>query len=400
MTNHDFKDFRNMAKNKEVLNLTSKNKSMYRYLMLLTCVVAFGFQGWRTLYNNFAIDEVHINALQNGIIQSIREIPGFLSLLVVYLLLLFKEHRLALYSVLLLGISIAIAGYLNSFAGLIFSTFLLSTGMHYTTTCNKSLVLQYFDKRQAPIVFGRQSSYKALANIGIGVIIFIFSTLELPTSTIYLIIGVGVILAVIYTSRIDPTANFQSQQRKSMVLKRKYWLFYVVNFLSGARRQIFVVFAVFILVQRHHYSIMMITGLFILNNIITFFISPLIGRMINRFDERRVLMTEYTAMLFIFAGYAFIDNGWIIGVLYLLDNIFYPCSMAINTYFQKTGDPKDIAPSMAMGFTINHISAVVIPVLGGALWMLDYQIPFILGFVLSLFSLFFVNKMKPVHPDD
>lgn len=122
--------------------------------------------------------------------------------------------------------------------------------------------------------------------------------------------------------------------------------------------------------------------------------------MINRFDERRVLMTEYTAMLFIFAGYAFIDNGWIIGVLYLLDNIFYPCSMAINTYFQKTGDPKDIAPSMAMGFTINHISAVVIPVLGGALWMLDYQIPFILGFVLSLFSLFFVNKMKPVHPDD
>jgi len=387
-----------MARTKETLDLTSKNRAMYRYLMILTCVVAVGFQGWRTLYNNFAIDEVGITALQNGIIQSIREIPGFLSLLVIYLLLIFKEHRLVLYSVLFLGISIAIAGYLDSFVGLIFSTFLLSTGMHYSTTCNKSLVLQYFDKRQSPIVFARQGSYKALINIGIGIVIFIFSTLEVPTSIIYLIIGISVISAVIYASRIDPITNIQTKQRKTMVLKRKYWLYYIVNFLSGARRQIFVVFAVFILVQRHHYTIMMVTGLFILNNIITFFISPLIGRMINRFDERRVLLTEYTAMVFIFAGYAFLDNAWIVGVLYLLDNIFYPCSMAINTYFHKIGDPEDIAPSMAMGFTINHISAVVIPVLGGALWMLDYQIPFILGIILSLFSLFFVNKMRTAPP--
>ena len=387
-----------MARTKETLDLTSKNRAMYRYLMILTCVVAVGFQGWRTLYNNFAIDEVGITALQNGIIQSIREIPGFLSLLVIYLLFIFKEHRLVLYSVLFLGISIAIAGYLDSFVGLIFSTFLLSTGMHYSTTCNKSLVLQYFDKRQSPIVFARQGSYKALINIGIGIVIFIFSTLEVPTSIIYLIIGISVISAVIYASRIDPITNIQTKQRKTMVLKRKYWLYYIVNFLSGARRQIFVVFAVFILVQRHHYTIMMVTGLFILNNIITFFISPLIGRMINRFDERRVLLTEYTAMVFIFAGYAFLDNAWIVGVLYLLDNILYPCSMAINTYFHKIGDPEDIAPSMAMGFTINHISAVVIPVLGGALWMLDYQIPFILGIILSLFSLFFVNKMRTAPP--
>lgn len=387
-----------MAKAKKTLGLTSNNRAMYRYLMILTCVVAVGFQGWRTLYNNFAIDEVGISALQNGIIQSIREIPGFLSLLVVYLLLLFKEHRLALYSVLFFGCSIAIAGYLDSFVGLIFSTFLLSTGMHYSTTCTKSLVLQYFNKKQAPIVFGRQSSYKALVNISIGIAIFIFTTLKIPTSTIYLIIGICVIIAVIYASRIDPIANLQTKQHKKMVLKRKYWLYYIVNFLSGARRQIFVVFAVFILVERHHYSIMMVTGLFIINNIITFFIAPLVGQMINRFDERRVLLTEYTAMIFIFAGYAFIDNGWVIGFLYLLDNIFYPCSMAINTYFQKIGDPEDIAPSMAMGFTINHISAVVIPVLGGALWMLDYKIPFILGIVLSLFSLFFVNKMRSVPP--
>ena len=388
-----------MAKRKKTLGLDSSNRVMYRYLMLLTCVVAVGFQGWRTLYNNFAIDEVGISAFQNGIIQSIREIPGFLSLLVIYLLLLFKEHRLALYSVLFLGVSIVIAGYLDSFAGLIFSTFLLSTGVHYSTTCNKSLVLQYFNKQQTPIIFARQSSYKALANIGVGIVIFIFTTIHVSTSVIYLIIGFFVTAIAIYTSKINPATSLKTRQQKKMVLRKKYWLYYVVNFLSGARRQIFVVFAVFILVQRHHYSIMMITILFIVNNIITYFISPLIGRMINRFDERRVLLTEYTAMIFIFAGYAFIDNGLIIGFLYLLDNIFYPCSMAINTYFQKIGDPKDIAPSMAMGFTINHISAVIIPALGGALWMLDYQIPFILGIVLSIFSLYFVNKMRftPYH---
>ncbi|TVM28068.1 MFS transporter, partial [Oceanidesulfovibrio marinus] len=62
-------------------------------------------------------------------------------------------------------------------------------------------------------------------------------------------------------------------------------------------------------------------------------------------------------------------------------------SMAIRTYFQKIADPADIAPSMAVGFTINHIAAVLIPVLGGILWLTHYRWVVIGAACLSVVSL-------------
>ncbi len=381
---------------KQRILLSDQNHKMYWYLTVLTCVVGFSFQGWRTLFNNFAVDEVGINAFQVGAIQSLREVPGFLSLLVVYLLLIFKEHRLSALSVFVLGVGVAAAGFLGSFWGLVFTTFAMSVGMHYFETTRKSLILQYFSRQQAPLAFARLLSWTAVVNICVGgVILGLQYVMDIPA--IFCVIGAVAILVGLGALFVNPTSKHIPKQNNKMVFKKKYWLFYVINFLSGARRQIFVVFAVFILVQRHHYSVAYVTALFILNNIISYFVAPIIGRMINKYSERAVLSMEYGWMVFIFLGYAFIDNAWIVGILYIIDNIFYPCSMAINTYFQKIGEPEDIAPSMAVGFTINHISAVVIPVMGGALWLLDYRIPFVVGAMLSVCSLYFVQKMKVYH---
>ncbi len=175
-----------------------------------------------------------------------------------------------------------------------------------------------------------------------------------------------------------------------MILKRKYWLYYILNFLSGARRQIFVVFAVFMLVERHHFSIQEISGLFVVNNIIAYFFNPLIAKGINKYGERRMLTLEYSSLAIIFAAYALIDIKWVVALLYILDHLFFNFSIGIRTYFQKHADPKDIAPSMAVGFTINHITAVIVPVLGGLMWIYNWQLPFISGVLLALCSLFVV----------
>ena len=193
---------------------------------------------------------------------------------------------------------------------------------------------------------------------------------------------------------INPAKKVTTPQEKKIVLKHRYWLFYVLNFLSGARRQIFVVFAIFMLVTKYGFEVQDITVLFIINNIITYLLTPYIGKGINLLGERKMLSIEYSSMVIIFLGYAFIENRGVISLLYVLDNIFFHFAMGINTYFQKTAAPKDIAPSMAIGFTINHISAVVIPVFGGMLWMLNWKIPFIIGAVLSVTSLLFVQMIK------
>lgn len=361
--------------------------------MLLVIAATAGHQGWRTLFNNIAVDEIGINGFQVGLIQSVREIPGFLALLVVYLLLIIKEHRLSALAVILVGIGVGLTGLVPSFEGLLITTFIMSLGFHYFETTNKSLTLQYFNTEESPIVFAKQKSWTAIANIGMGALIFgISHVMSLQSSFIF--VGIAVFLAGIWALTWKPAQQKVKRQNKGLVLRKKYWLFYVLNFLSGARRQIFVVFAVFMLVQKYHFSVQNIAILFVINNIITYFVSPLIAKGINKYGERKMLTAEYISLIFVFLGYALIDNAWVVAGLYILDHIFFGFAMGINTYFQKVGDAEDIAPSMAVGFTINHISAVVIPVIGGLLWTLHWQIPFIAGAALSVVSLIFVQKIK------
>ncbi len=176
-------------------------------------------------------------------------------------------------------------------------------------------------------------------------------------------------------------------QRKKMILRKKYSLYYFLTFMAGARRQIFVAFAIFLLVEKFSYSVQAVTVLFILNNFINYFLSPYIGKAIIRFGERKVLSLEYGSLIIIFVAYAYTESKYVVGLLYVLDHIFFNFSIAIRTYFQKIGDKRDLAPSMAVGFTINHIAAVVIPVIGGLIWMADYKIVFLAASFLSGISL-------------
>jgi len=229
---------------------------------------------------------------------------------------------------------------------------------------------------------------------------FLAGTKYFQLSNIFVFFGLLIVISGLYALTRNPVKKEMPSQNKKMVFKRKYWLFYTLNFLSGARRQIFVAFAVFMLVEKFEFKVETIAILFIINNIITYFTAPLIGKAINKFGERIVLSVEYCSLIIIFICYAFVEDKMIVAVLYVLDHIFFGAAMAVNTYFQKIGESKDIAPSMAVGFTINHISAVIIPVVGGALWMIDSRIPFLVGSAIALVSLLFVQfiKTKPQHP--
>jgi MFS family permease len=369
-----------------------KNNQMFKYLLVLTVSSTIGLHVWRTLFDNFAVNVIGLNGSHIGFLQSVRELPGFLALLVVYVLLVIKEHRLSSISVLILGIGVAITGLLPSFYGIIFTTLIMSFGFHYFETTNQSLTLQYFDKMTAPIVFGRLRSLASAGNIVAGVIIFILAPF-LNYTQLYLLFGSLVIGAALWGLSQNPTRQDIVPQRKSMVLKKKYWLFYVLTLIAGARRQIFIAFAVFLLVKKFEFSVQGVALLFLFNNIVNYFLSPLIGKAIIRFGERKVLSLEYMGLIIIFIAYGLVESKIIVALLYIVDHILFNFAIAIRTFFQKIADPEDIAPSMAVGFTINHIAAVVLPVLGGLLWMIDYRIVFFSGAFLSFISLLFVQQI-------
>ncbi|GAB1534876.1 MFS transporter [Geovibrio sp. ADMFC3] len=367
--------------------MTRDNK-MYFFLFLLTVAAIVGTQTWQTLFNNFAVEQAGINGYQMGVIQSVREIPGFLALLVIYVIRFIPEHKLGAVSIILLGAGIALTGFLPTYYGLIFTTLIMSFGFHYYETVNQSLTLQYFTKQETPLVLSRFRSISAACSIIAG--IAVMGMLKVfDYQTIYLLVGVLLIAGGIYCLFIDPTKENMPVQRKNMFLRKKYWLYYTLTFLSGARRQVFVAFSVFLMVEKFGFSAFAIAVLFVINNAVNYFLNPMIGKAINKFGERGVLTLEYVSLIGIFLAYAYVDNKWIIAVMYILDHIFFNFAVAIRTFFQKIGDSADIAPTMAVGFTINHIAAVVIPLTGGLLWMLDYRIPFVAGAVLALVSLVF-----------
>jgi predicted MFS family arabinose efflux permease len=251
----------------------------------------------------------------------------------------------------------------------------MSFGFHFFETTNQSLTLQYFNKNESPWVFGRLRSISAATNVTVGLAILILND-YFSYKGLFSILGILVFLSGIWALFQNPTKSDAVVQKSKLVFKWKYWLFYTLRFLAGARRQIFVAFADFLLVKKFGFSVAEITTLFITNNTINYFLSPTIGRMILKYGERFVLSLEYLSVIIIFVGYAFVDNIWVLAGLYIVDQIFLNFAIAINTYFQKVADPEDIAPGMAVSFTINHIAAVIIPVTGGILWMIDYRIPF------------------------
>ncbi len=366
---------------------------MYFYLMILTICATSGLYVWRALFDNFSVHILALDGQHIGIIQSVREIPGFLSLLVVYALLIIKEHRLSAVSVLICGIGISCTGLFPSFTGIIFTTLIMSFGFHYFETTNQSLTLQHFDKHHAPLVFGSLRSVAAGSCVAASVLIFLLSNF-LNFNQLYMLFGGIIVLVSLWALGQNPIDRATVPQHKHMVVKKRYWLYYCLTFMSGARRQIFVAFAVFLMVKKFDYNVQEIALLFLLNNVVNYFLSPLIGKGINRFGERSVLSLEYGALILVFIGYAMVESKLIAAFLYIADHIFFNFSIAIRTFFQKIAEPEDIAPSMAVGFTINHIAAVILPVIGGLLWLVDYRVVFLSAAIFSLVSLLLVQLIS------
>jgi len=187
-------------------------------------------------------------------------------------------------------------------------------------------------------------------------------------------------------------------QRKHMVLRRRYWLYYALVFMSGARRQIFIVFAGFLMVEKFGFDVPAMALLFVLNAAANIWLAPRVGRLISRFGERNALIVEYAGLILVFSAYAFVQNASVAAGLYLLDHMFFALAIAIKTYFQKIADPADIASTAGVSFTINHIAAVGLPVVFGLLWLISPAAVFLCGAAMASVSLALACNV-PHHPE-
>ena len=367
-------------------------------LILLAAAMSVSFSVWQALLNNFVVERAAFTGAEIGVLQSLREIPGFLAFGVVFLLLLIREQSLAILALALTGLGVAATGAFPQTWGLYTTTLIMSLGFHYYETLQQSLTLQWIGKERAPLAMGRQLSARSLAALGAFALVWLgMEVLGLDYAWLYLLAG-GLTLAVAVAAWLAfPRFPQEAVQHKRIILRRRYWLYYALTFMGGARRQIFIVFAAFMMVERFGFGAGDIALLFLLNHSINTWLAPRIGRYIARWGERRALTLEYLGLAGIFTAYAFVDTAWLAAVLYVADHVLFAMAIAIRSYFQKIADPADIAASSGVAFTINHIAAVVIPVSFGLLWLASPAAVFLAGTGIALVSLA-LARLVPEDP--
>ncbi|MGB0846593.1 MAG: MFS transporter [Thiolinea sp.] len=367
-------------------------------LFLFAAAMPLSFSVWQALLNNFAIEQAAFTGVEMGILQSLREIPGFLSFLVVFLLLIMKEQRIAFVSLLILGAGTALTGQIPTVMGLYFTTVLMSIGFHYFEAVNQSLSLQWLDKSTAAHNMGRIIAVGSFASlVAYGLVYITIKVFGLSMSVVYMLGGGATILLALFCWFMFPVFPQKAEQKKTIVLRRRYWLYYALVFMSGARRQIFMVFAGFLMVEKFGFDAAAIAAMFLLNGVLNMIFAPKIGKLIGHWGERKTLTVEYLGLIVVFLAYAFVENPWIAVGLYVLDHLFFSMAIAMKTYFQKIADPTEIAPTAGVSFTISHIAAVVLPVFYGVLWLISPALVFISGAVLAAGSLL-LSRLIPTDP--
>ncbi len=367
-------------------------------LMIMAATMQLAFAVWWTLVKNFAVEDLALTGREIGFQESIREIPGFLAFLAVYLLFLMREQTLALASLALLGVGVAATGYFPSAYGLYATTFVMSIGFHYYDTMAQSLSLQWLPKADAPRLMGRILAVSAFAQLlAFGLIAVTWQALQLDFAILFLVAGMIALAMVAFLWFAFPSFSEEMPQRRQLVMRKRYGLYYALTFMGGARRQIFTVFASFMMVEKFGYEVQQVAMLFLVNCLFNMAFAPRIGALIGRFGERNALCAEYVGLIAVFVAYAFVENAFLAAGLYVIDHAFFALSIAMKTYFQKIADPADIAPTAGVAFTINHIAAVGIPAAFGLVWLVSPEAVFLSGAAMAVASLL-LAMMVPRHP--
>jgi MFS family permease len=364
------------------------------FLLFSNFLLYFGFSVWQTMINNFAVEELGVGPASIGWLQALREVPGLMGFLLGFLALFVSEIRIMSLSVILLGMGIFLTGQANDIPFLFVSAVVMSFGFHFFVPCNDGVILMTLEKKHTPKILGQLRSLGAIAALTGTVMVFLLAG-GWGYRTLFMVLGGSIALGGFLLLPLGGTQE-GLPPRRQVVLRRRYWLYYVLAFLMGSRRHIFTTFAIFLLVRDHGIDVQTTAILFLVNSLVNVYSLQLVGKLIGRLGERLMLSIAFCALSFVFLGYAYVTYLPVLFVLFVLDNILFGFNLSLTTYFQKiVVTQEEITSNLAVQQTINHIAAIVVPVIGGTAWELfGSQMPFLVGVGIVLVSLVMVQFMR------
>jgi predicted MFS family arabinose efflux permease len=360
--------------------------------------VGFFFGVQLTLFNNFIVERLGIEPHQLGYVEALREVPGFLNVLFVALMIRWAPPVVAMLVLAVMGMGMVGYAWVDSVMSLALFSLVWSIGFHCWVPLEQAMGLTFSPPGEKGKWLGQLRSVQSaawLVAIGICMLVLQFIGYE----GMFVLAGLAAMaggLGLLLASRERP-----AEPELRFVFRRKYVLYYALNFLQGCRKQMFITFAIFALVKVHGMPVQTTMVLVMINQTLITLTGPLLGRLVDRLGERVMLSASYLGLAFVFAGYALIDHRPTLYVLYCIDNLIFFGSIALNTYIYRISDRADLQSTLSMGVTMNHLAAVVAPLLGGLAWYhFGYEVIFVSGSILALISLIVSQWVPPAadHP--
>lgn len=356
-----------------------------------------------TVFNNFLNDVYHLSADARGVVEFPRELPGVLIMVVLGLLAFLGEIRIAA-----IGLCAAALGMLGlgvfspTFASMLVWMMMFSLGTHMVMPITPVIGMDLSKQESYGARLGRYSAYNLFATIGGYAIVWLgFKFLGLTYQIAFIIAAAFYVLAALSMGFMK--INKPEYKKVKFVFRKKYVLYYILCIVNGARKQIFLTFAPWVLIQIFHVGPPVFAVLGVVVSVVSIMTRKIVGNAIDIKGERFVLSLEAVLLFVICLGYAFAGDIFsagvaviIIAACYVIDNSMSAVEMARSTYVRKIAvDQADVMPTLSAGTSIDHVVSMSIPVLGGLLWTaFGYQYVFLAAAGIAVLNMILSRRLE------
>ena len=335
-----------------------------------------GLAAYSALYTNFVSDDLHIRAVDLGLVESLREVPGFLTVVLAALTVRVRESHVTAAALLVMGLGMMSYIWAHDLTGLIAASLFWSLGFHLFAPLSNGLILSQAKDGKRGKFMGQSNMVAAIGTLLATLLVLAIvkpvglRNSFIPTGAMIL---VGAICLLLLRDK-------EEAPRVRIVFCRRYLTYYTLTMLDGSRRQIFSTFALFLLVRIYHVDVRTITILLLFNTVVTMVSPAPIGRIIDRFGERGLLIGNYILLTGLFAGYALVHTVFLLGVLFCIDNMLFGCSSAITTYLGRIAAPGELTRAWPWAAPPTTSPPWVYRCFGGIIWStFGYQVTFFVG---------------------
>jgi len=382
------------------LNQAPRELQLFAFASL---ALGIGYSIFDSTFNNFLNERYALSAFQRSFLEFPRELPGFLVVFVSAALWFLCSRRLGVLSLILSFAGTLLIGFFAPTYGImLFFLFVYSLGQHLFMPVASTIGMELAEEGKTGLRLGQLNAVRNLAAIGGSFLVFMgFKYLKFTFLHAFVLVAVGLAIAAVLMFSMRPEEN--RQPVSFLKLHKEYNLFYLLNVLSGSRKQIFITFAPWVIVTIFNQPTQTIATLMTIGGIIGILFQPLLGRLIDKMGERFVLAAEAVALMGVCLGYGFskfifpAEVAFIaVCVFYLLDQMLFSVGMARSMYIKKIAlRPEDVQPALSAGVTIDHLFSIIVALVGGVIWnQFGFQYVFLLGVFIAILNFFAVLQIR------